>query len=1159
MFRSCLGARRLVFAVASVVLAAGASALGPSLATAGVVKALGGTAGKRSSVATATAQTPASHHYGGPTRSLGVHVAPTRQALRKLSNTAGVSAAAATKPTNVKNLGGPMMSDVTIYNIFWVPDPANAPNESLINRFTEDLGGQFVNLLGQYGFSNQLGFGGSWVDTDALPDRPKASSSGYPILQDSDIQSVITAAQNANALWQAPSLSTLYMVYLPEHTELCNPTIGCTYTGDFCAYHGAYVDDADPNIPIVYGAMPYDGDRMGGCSTGGVSPPDYNGSDGPNGDPATDSEISTASHEIFESLTDPEALTNPAWTDGANPVDPHTQRVGEIGDLCAYIYNPDGYGDGGDITLNGDRYFLQYEWDNATSSCVLPGGAILPTSHYAGCTANTLAANDDGSSPQVTLPFSVNYYGSSYSSAYVNNNGNLTFTNALATFSPFPLLDSQLPIIAPFFADVDTTGNSPVPSGLVTYGNTTYQGQPAFCVNWRNVGYFAGQTDKLDSFQLLLVKRPDAGSGDFDIVYNYDRVQWDTGSAAVEVSARPAAQFGGGAARVGYSNGTTNSLELAGSGQPGQLVDYGEWALTVGDQGSTQPGRYIFPVRAGQDAGPDTLAGQVTDTATPADPIAGAQIQACQQLTVVESCALTSTNAAGYYSIAGLADSFYAVTASPPAGSSLQPQEKSVLPDFAATTTLNFALTGPPPPPPGVTVDGVSVNPDGTPVIYWQDPTPIFYSGGCSHGTATWSLTAENTMTNKQQTVQGTMVESPAGSGDYAGSIPPVYPMHGQGTLSIGITCPNPSNDETLSLTIYIDPSGTVVDTHGNRVPGATVTLLRADTPSGQFTAVPNGSPLMSPGNRRNPDVTGADGSFGWDVLTGYYEIRAKKPGCSDPASPGNDYVVSQPVEIPPAVSGLKLVLSCPQAPTKIPNVFSPGGQAGQPAQVAATLQAADGAPLASRTLTFSLPGGADCTARTDAAGAASCSLTPNQAAGQYPLTASFAGDWADAPSSGTAPFTVTGGPSTLASTSTQPATSASAAAGTLRIRTPIRVTAGGAATIAVSCTGPKGAVCAGRLLLTRTLPVAQGARGHGKHPKRTIGVGSVTYRVRAGSAATLRVRISRALLATLRAAGRRGITVTVTVPGPAGRPVTRTVRLVASRPASHARRPRQT
>ena len=117
--------------------------------------------------------------------------------------------------------------------------------------------------------------------------------------------------------------------------------------------------------------------------------------------------------------------------------------------------------------MNGDRFILQDEWDNATSSCVLPGGAILPRSHYAGCTDHTLAANDDGSSPEVSLPFTVNYFGTSYSSAWVNNNGNLTLTGPLSTFSPFPLLDTNTPIIAPFFADVDTTGTSPVPSGLV--------------------------------------------------------------------------------------------------------------------------------------------------------------------------------------------------------------------------------------------------------------------------------------------------------------------------------------------------------------------------------------------------------------------------------------------------------------------------------------------------------------------------------------------------------------------------------------------------------------------------------------------------------------------------------------------------------------------
>jgi hypothetical protein len=661
----------------------------------------------------------------------------------------------------------------------------------------------------------------------------------------------------------------------------------------------------------------------------------------------------------------------------------------------------------------------------------------------------------------------------------------------------------------------------------------------------------------------LLVQRSDAGPGDFDIVYNYDRVQWDAGAVAIATS-RPNAQFGGGAARVGFSNGTTNSLELNGSGQAGELIDSGQWALTATGQGSTQPGRYIFPVRAGKNGGPDTLTGQVTDAATPPDPIAGALVQACQQGPTGQSCALASTNAAGYYSIAGLADGFYAVTASPPAGSTLESQEQSLLLNFASVTTVNFALTGPLPPPPGLTVDGVSVNPDGTPVIQWEQTTPIFYSGGCPGGTATWSLTAHNSQTNQPQTVNGTMVESPPGSGDYAGSIPPVHPMHGEGTLTINVRCPNPSDDKTLSLTIYIDPSGTVVDTHGNPIPGATVTLLRSDDPAGPFTAVPGGSPVMSPGNRRNPDVTRADGSFGWDVLTGYYEIRAQKAGCADPNNAGNDYVVSPAMEIPPAVSGLKLVLSCPQAATQVSHVSSPGGQAGRPVAVGATLQTAGGAPLASRTLTFTLPGGETCTARTDGAGAASCPLTPNEAAGQYPLTVSFAGDWAEAPSSSTAPFTVAGGsgsPSSAApavpAVPAAPALPVGASAGTLRIRTPILVSAGGTASVSVSCNGSHGAVCAGRLVLTRTVPAPAGARHHGHALKRTIGVGSVSYRVSAGSTVTLRVRLSPALVKALRAAGRHGITVTVSVPGPSGRPIARGVRLVMRPPASRARKSR--
>jgi hypothetical protein len=69
------------------------------------------------------------------------------------------------------------------------------------------------------------------------------------------------------------------------------------------------------------------------------------------------------------------------------------------------------------------------------------------------------------------------------------------------------------------------------------------------------------------------------------------------------------------------------------------------------------------------------------------------------------------------------------------------------------------------------------------------------------------------------------------------------------------------------------------------------------------------------------------------------------------------------------------------------------------------------GAPISSKTLTFVLGNGAGtetCSAATDPSGNASCSITPNQAAGSYTLTASFSGDAFYLPSSANVPFIIT-------------------------------------------------------------------------------------------------------------------------------------------------------
>ena len=56
------------------------------------------------------------------------------------------------------------------------------------------------------------------------------------------------------------------------------------------------------------------------------------------------------------------------------------------------------------------------------------------------------------------------------------------------------------------------------------------------------------------------------------------------------------------------------------------------------------------------------------------------------------------------------------------------------------------------------------------------------------------------------------------------------------------------------------------------------------------------------------------------------------------------------------------------------------------------------GAGIAGEPVTLTLNGTQSCTATTNASGMASCSITPNEPAATYTLTASFAGDTSNAP-----------------------------------------------------------------------------------------------------------------------------------------------------------------
>lgn len=174
-----------------------------------------------------------------------------------------------------------------------------------------------------------------------------------------------------------------------------------------------------------------------------------------------------------------------------------------------------------------------------------------------------MAPNDDGSSALINLPFTFCLYGTNYTSLYINNNGNVSFGTPYGTFSASGFPSTSFVMVAPFWADVDTR-----PAGG---GQVLYKIKPnAIYVNWVGVGYYSMQTDKLNTFQLVLSDGTDSliGIGN-NVGFCYKDMQWTTGSASSGVGG-----FGGTPANVGANKGDgINYIQFGRFDQPGTAYD----------------------------------------------------------------------------------------------------------------------------------------------------------------------------------------------------------------------------------------------------------------------------------------------------------------------------------------------------------------------------------------------------------------------------------------------------------------------------------------------------------------------------------------------------------------------------------------------------------
>lgn len=203
-----------------------------------------------------------------------------------------------------------------------------------------------------------------------------------------------------------------------------------------------------------------------------------------------------------------------------------------------------------------------------------------------------MAPNDDQSSSMLDLPFAINFYGNSYNSFYVNNNGNVTFNGELSGYTPerFPI--SSRPMIAPYWADVDTrcSGCGSVYVGALNADTTI--------VTWNNVGYFSRHDDKLNNFQLALRNK---SNGNFDVEFRYDRLEWTTGDASDGVNG-----LGGIRAQAGFDAGDNRNFFVL----PGSFTDNILNIANTSNVVNGDPGLWSFSIVSG-----------VTPGASPENPL----------------------------------------------------------------------------------------------------------------------------------------------------------------------------------------------------------------------------------------------------------------------------------------------------------------------------------------------------------------------------------------------------------------------------------------------------------------------------------------------------------------------------------------------------------
>jgi hypothetical protein len=228
---------------------------------------------------------------------------------------------------NLRNGGGPVLTSAKVVFIFWGPSFSNAASPDFAYAQTvQAFRNQFgttpeYNVITQYSGIQLANLGSGtpdWFDGSTPPTN----------VTDAIVQSEVSAYLATHAF----NGSTIYEVVIPSSSySTSGSSASCGGPSvSYCAYHGHFSSGGND---VKYSIEPYP--SCSGCQVAGWS--------------AAQNQEHFVCHETREAVTDPDLN---AWSD----------LIGyEADDKCAWSPTPF-IGTGG--------YSYQYEWSNATRSCV---------------------------------------------------------------------------------------------------------------------------------------------------------------------------------------------------------------------------------------------------------------------------------------------------------------------------------------------------------------------------------------------------------------------------------------------------------------------------------------------------------------------------------------------------------------------------------------------------------------------------------------------------------------------------------------------------------------------------------------------------------------------------------------------------------------------